>query len=217
MTESERNETAIIVFEGSINPAIISAQWLSAQKLVDPKEAAAANIRFMDPDFSRFDVSHFRIEARHDRITVAPTKALETYDPVQDFVQGIFEVLNHTPIDAVAISKVVHAGLPAGGWVRLNERLLGPANWAEIVPDPTLKLLSITSAGAEENAVIEVTVEQSQHIHGGIYVVATERTTIPNAFEENRGAREALDILGRRWDPWLAQADRMIEQIVAMA
>src|SRR4051812_48054965 len=104
LDDREVLETAVIVFEGQINPAIFTLAWLSTENLIDRKEAAQANVRFMDPELSRFDVSHFRVEARRDRVTVASVKALETYWPVKDFQEGIFETLPHTPIHAMAMS-----------------------------------------------------------------------------------------------------------------
>jgi len=217
MAEEERSETAVIVFEGSINPAIITTRWLSAQDLISPEEAEAANVRFMDADFSRFDVSHFRVEARRDRITVASTKALEVYGPVQDFARGIFDVLIHTPISAVAISKVAHIALPGNGWTQLNKQLLGPGRWDRVVTRPDVKVLTVEGFGDGGGTTIEVTIEQSQHVRDGVYIVATERSEFPEAVEENHGARLALRALARRWDPWLAEADGIIEQIVEMS
>lgn len=211
----DRDETVVITFEGAINPAIITTNWLFNQHLVSQQEAQEARIRFMDDDFSRFDVSHFRIEARRDRITVAPTKALETFLPVADFVKGIFEVLIHTPVRAVAISKVVHAALD-GRWDRLNDRLVAPAATMGIPGEPKLQVLTVSTERTEGTARLEVTVEPSQFKPGGAYIVATERTNFSVQSEQEDGARQAVATLERRWQPWLEEADAIISRIVTL-
>jgi hypothetical protein len=211
---ADRDETVVIVFEGSINPAIITTNWLFNQHLVSQQEAQEASVRFMDDDFSRFDVSHFRIEARRDRITVAPTKALETFLPVADFMKGIFQVLIHTPIRAVAISKVVHADLE-GRWEDLNDKLAAPIEWGRILGKPRVQVLSVASEAGPGAPRVEVTIEPSQFKPGGAYVVATERTDFPDFQDDDRpGARRAVARLEERWEPWLEEADAIINEIL---
>lgn len=212
----ERDESAIIIFEGSINPAIITTRWLAAVDLVDPTEADAAHVRFMDADFSRFDVSHFRVEARRDRLTVGSTKSLETFDPIKDFVEGIFEVLIHTPITAVSLNRLVHM-VVRNGWASLSRQLLDADSWASVLMEPSLSRMTLSGKGWSDHAQVEVTIEESQYLSEAIYVVATDRTDLLQDAANSVGAEAALTTLRERWQPWLRESEAIISHIGGLA
>lgn len=208
-------ETGVVVFEGYINPAIFTVRWLTRENLVSEKEAEAATVRFMDADLSRFDVADFRVEVRRDRVTVAAAKALDDYTPVREFVQGIFEVLPHTPVHKSSMSKAIHTPLPPGGWQSLEKQLVADAPW---LTERRLQVLSLTGRRDDDRpGAVEVTVEPSQHVDGGAYIVATERADFPEVkppHEERLGARPALEVLAERWDPWQQRSDEIIRAII---
>lgn len=204
-------ETAVIVFEGFINPAIFTLMWMTKMDIVDEEEAKSADVRFMDPELSRFDVSHYRVEARRDRVTVASAKALETFWPVKDFVEGIFEALPHTPIGAISMSKAVHTKVAGEDFAALSEALIGTSAWSGALDAPRLEVLAVRADRDDDRpGWVEVTVEPSQQVAGGAYIVATERLEFADPIENLRGARDALDALADRWGPWLDRADEII-------
>jgi hypothetical protein len=151
-------------------------------------------------------------------VTVTSTKALETYWPVKDLLQGIFEILPHTPVHALSMSKAAHLELPDAGRGLLRSELLARTLWHDVLTEPRVQVLSVAGDREDERpGVIEVTVEQSQHVEG-IYVVVTERIEFPvpddpKSPERARGARDALDALDERWGPWIRRADEMLRGI----
>lgn len=214
MSKEDSLEGAVIVLEGSINPAIFSQWWLAAQDIVDEGEAQQAKVHFMDSDLSRFDVSHFRVEARRDRVTVASAKSLASYHPLEDFVRGIFGTLVHTPIRTVTMSKAMHAPLGDDGWTELVGQLVPPV-WGAVVAKPGLGVITITGEREDDwPGAIEVTVEPSQFIEDGVYIVAADRVELPDPGKGRGDARKALAVIQDRWTPWMTKADEIFASIM---
>lgn len=218
MSDYERVETAVVVLEGQINPAIITVDWLVSQNLVSRGAMRKADIRFMDPDLSRFDVAHFRVEVRRDRITIASSGDLESFHPVGDFASGIFEVLRHTPVTALSMSKAIHLTLPPeNGWDKLKEKATGVA-LTQLLVEPDLRRLTLTGLRDDNRpGAIEVTIERDTEPGYGVYIVATERMTFGDPGPAGRGAIEALAAIEGRWDVWLSRADEIVASIAALA
>jgi hypothetical protein len=206
---------AVIVLEGSINPAIFTPAWLQSEGLAGAEDVEKADVKFIDANLSRFDIGHCRVEARRDRVTVASGKALETYRPLADFVQGILEVLVHTPIKGIAMSRVVHSRLPEGRWEALAKSLIASDTWGKVLDDPGLETLTVVSRKAD-GATIEASVEASRLVPGGMYAVATRRVQWPDPMHTGRGARDALDAL-EQWSDWLEEANALLAKLRALS
>jgi hypothetical protein len=202
---------AVIVLEGSINPAIFTPGWLRSEDLAGDEDVENADIKFIDAYLSRFDIAHCRVEARRDRVTVASGKAMETYRPLADFVKGILRVLVHTPIQAIAMSRVVHSQLPDGRWDEVARTLIAADSWSRVLDDPALETLSLVSK-RPDGSTIEASIEESRLVPGGMYTVVTRRIDWPNPADTGRGARDALDAL-EQWSDWVGEANAILAAI----
>jgi len=199
---------AVIVLEGSINPAIFTPGWLQSEELAGPEDVKNADVKFIDSNLSRFDIAHCRVEARRDRVTVASGKAMETYRPLADFVKGILGVLVHTPIQAIAMSRVVHSPLPDGRWDELSKALIAADAWGKVLDDPHLETLTLVSKRLDR-ASIEASIEPSRLLPGGMYAVVTRHVDWPDPKDTGRGARDAIDAL-EQWSDWVGEANAIL-------
>jgi hypothetical protein len=212
-------EGAVIVLEGSINPAIFNPAWLLAVGLVNEKEATSVDPRFIDPELSRFQIAGKAIEARRDQLTVASTPDLPSFHAIGDFAQEMLTLLPHTPIFAIGMNRVLHQPMSGSTFRTLSELLAPPDIWNStgLLAAPSIQTITMTEPG-DDSGSIEMTVEPSTVVTPGVYVIATRKfRASKTTLERNPGAEWARAQIAEHWHPWIERGGEAIKSLVALA
>lgn len=119
-----------IVLLGSFNHAVFQPAWFARHDMIGDEEAENADVS-MSGQESRFKTALFEIFVRRDSFLVA---GLDNHsEHVRDLVVSCFgELLPHTPVRAVQISRQVH--FDAGSFEvrdRVGSRLAPKEAWGE--------------------------------------------------------------------------------------
>ena len=99
-----------VVVMGAFNPAIFHPSWFSMNNLIRREEADEAKIEIITPDASIFAADWFALQVIQQKLVLFssdPTKQA----PLRDMAIGILQVLEHTPVEALAST-----GIDISGW-----------------------------------------------------------------------------------------------------
>ncbi len=99
-----------VVLLGDFNPKIFQPFWFAHKKLLSEQECKEASengievihssiVRFKTT-WANFDISQTRFEIR--------TSNEQMFNPAKDLLNGIFNILNETPIKAIGINHILH-------------------------------------------------------------------------------------------------------------
>src|SRR5689334_581588 len=101
-----------IVLTGSMNPAIISPEWLGRHKVLAQDMVDSADIQVIHKEVSVFRCGWGAVHVNRDRFQAATNEA--PYVRLCDLVAKVFgELLPNTPIDALGINLMVHFNTPS--------------------------------------------------------------------------------------------------------
>ena len=113
--------------------------------LRDP-EADAAKVKILAPQVCEFETERFYIQVTEDRF-MALSKPAANPAPLLDLVAGTFFVLEHTPVTALGLNRMMHFSLDSEEhWHQVGNKLAPKEAWSDILPDrPGMRSLSIES------------------------------------------------------------------------
>jgi hypothetical protein len=97
--------TAVLL--GRFNPAIFSPAWFSMHEIVSGVEANGARVDMIHPEFCRFEIGEFTIQAEPQRFTVSCLGS--RHEMARDLALSTFGTfLSHTPITAAGFNREIH-------------------------------------------------------------------------------------------------------------
>lgn len=191
-------EGRTIVLVGSFNPAIFQPAWFGNNNLLRAEEvsAAADDQLIVTRQVVRFHAGGFDIAVTEDRFTVASSDAA-LFIPLRDLVVGTFRLLEHTPINQLGMNRHTHYLMPSQEDYRDFGHFLVPkAPWSEIVDDPGVQSLKITSKRREGDGTrFNIKVEPSSRVPFGVFFDTNDH------YERSGpdGSREIIDLVEKNW------------------
>lgn len=200
-------ESASVVLVGSFNPAILQPRWLADQNLIRLEEATQAEDTkdgfVISPELTVVRLSWLEIQVAADRF-VATTTDSSQFRTLREFVTGLFELLEHTPVTAMGLNRHLHIELPATTTWQAIEGAFAPRTslrsvfqGKEETDIPFLMTLAVRGWRAGSSAEhLNVKIEPSKRIQEGLYLETNEHYT----FAKNARASAAMDILREDWD-----------------
>lgn len=198
---------AIILLVGDFNPKIFQPAWLAARGLIRPEEADAATVAVVHHDLTDFTSGWLSVQVLPERFQ-ASTSETAQIKPLCDLVEGIFTLLEHTPVRAMGINRMSHYKLPNADKYRAFGDMLAPkAVWERHFAEPLLVSQTMTGKRpGKASKFFQLKVERSVKVTPfGVYFQsnehfehASDQTEVSSFVERIRAdAAESLEF-GRR-------------------
>ena len=171
---------ASVVMVGSFNPAIFHPEWFARNGLLPQGEVDSADLQVVHPQLSQFETERFSFQITMDRFA-ALTKPNTTAGPLRDLILGTFFILEHTPVSAIGLNRMLHFAMGSEeAWHRLGDRLAPKEPWNPILEGrPGLRNLDIiTQKESPKGASVMVRIQPSIQVQHGVYF---NQRTLPRA------------------------------------
>jgi hypothetical protein len=196
-------DLAAVVFLGKFNPAIFKTAWFALQNLVKRTEAEAARRVIATEDYSSFALpltqnEELAVEITRERCTF--TSGMLLAPTLRDIATQTFKLLEHTPLSAVGLNRMMHFRMPSeADRDALGYRLAPPAAVPKQCLVPAMASLAIRysrSPGGPRNGTIRV--EPSVSIAPtGVFIAVSDHFDVPT---ERGTAMRASEIVEENWD-----------------
>ena len=165
-----------IALLGDFNPKIFQPAWLAAKGLIRSEEADAAEVRVIHHDLTDFTSGWLSVQVLPERFQAGASEGSQL-KPLCDLVVGLFTLLEHTPVTAMGVNRMLHYRLPSREkYIGFGDMLAPKPLWARLVDDPGL--LSQTIQGTRPGKVsryMQLKVERSVKVTPfGVYFQSTE-------------------------------------------
>ncbi len=176
-------EGAAIVLKGDFNPKIFQPAWLAANNLIRAAESDAAEIQVVHHDLTQFSSDWLTVQVLPEQFHASASDIAHA-KPLCDLVQGIFTLLEHTPVKAMGVNRLMHFRLDNAEKFQSFGDMLAPKQvWDTVLTGSGLVSQTIrgTRPGKPSKAV-RVKVESSVKITpNGVYVEVNEHFAEENA------------------------------------
>jgi hypothetical protein len=176
-------EGASVVVLGRFNPAIYHPSWFIRHELVPSSaetENSAESPTIVTPDFCRFNLGVGLVfDATTTRLQFS-TDQLERQLVMGELVLNFFTVLEHTPVEALGINRLMHFRLGSPGERDcLGRALAPPSRWSvSKLENPLMRSLSMQGTRKDSAGMYQLTIEPSvlEEIPSGfgVFVLANE-------------------------------------------
>jgi hypothetical protein len=205
-------DSASIVILGSFNPAIFHPIWFKANELIKTEEADKAKLEITNPAISIFQVEWFRLQVETQRFLIQ-TESETHFELLSDLVIGTFSLLEHTPVSAMGLNRVMHFKMDSEkSWHAFGDKIAPKDVWKGVLEEPGLT--SLTMQGPRQTPTqkrekyINVRVESSSRVMPGIFI------EVNNHFEiKDNDLPKILNILKESWRDVLINSRKIADQI----
>ncbi len=202
-----------IVLAGAFNPRIFTPAWFSRQNLLSANEADQADTKIVHPEISHFETESFVVHVTTERFT-AVTRPSAHWVVLKDLVLGTFYVLEHTPIKAIGLNRMMHFRLGSEEqWHRFGDRVTPKEGWAGILGGrPGMASAEILAEKRDAPGVkLSVKVQPSVQVRPfGVYFETNEHYETPN----EDGLSLALTKLREGWEESQQYANEIADHIL---
>lgn len=116
--------TASVVMLGNFNPTIFQPEWLRAHRIIGETESeeASRSIEVIHPDVCMLNLTHMKLVVEPGKFSLTATD--EPLVRAKDFVLGCFNVLQHTPVNAVGLNRDIVIRAPnLDSWNKFGDHL----------------------------------------------------------------------------------------------
>ena len=159
-----------IVVLGSFNPAIFHPLWFKTNQLIRPEEADDAKLEVTHPAVSIFSLEWFKLQVDMERFIVETTDK-SNFGPISDLVLGTFSILDHTPVRALGINRVMHFKMDSREkWHAFGHMIAPKEVWQGVMERPGLRSLTMEDPRDDPMGFTRVRIEPSKRIDPGIFI-----------------------------------------------
>lgn len=221
-------DSANIVLLGNFNPSILTPAWFVHHRLLPDGAEATAKLHVAHPEVTAFDAEWLELRAHQDRFFAATAEA--PYIRIRDLVLRVFgEHLDHTPVTALGINRVVHFRVanpaardrvgrtlaPTGVWGTWSTALEPGAEKGGMT---SLTMTQVNPEGRPSGGRISVTVEPSQKVgdgRDGIYVAVNDHYVISDRNAQSSGSM--IELLSRNFEKSAKHSEGLIDHVMSLA
>ncbi len=205
---------ASIVLVGSFNPAIFQPEWFARNGLLPQGEVDGAGVQLIHPQVTQFETERFVVQITTDRFS-ALTKPNTTAEPLSDLVRGTFYILEHTPVNAIGLNRLMHFAIGSEeGWHKLGDKLAPKEPWKDVLKGrPGLRSLDILAQETQNGPTVMVRIQPSLQVQWGAYFEVNEH--YPGT--EQSGLKSLMEILQNRWEEAQKNGERIARHILDWA
>jgi len=190
--------SASVTLNGSFNPRIFQPQWFANQNLLSQAEAEKADIQIIHQQICQFQTEQFHLQVTPEQFTVA-AKPNTTSELLRDLVLGVFFILEHTPVSAMGINRMMHFSIgSAEEWHRIGDSLAPKTFWSPVLSGrPGMESLEISAIpDGETKFRLNLKVQPSRVITHGVYFEVNNHHIAP----DNGALTACMDILRDTWE-----------------
>ena len=206
-----------IVAVGSFNPVIFHPIWFVRNNLIREEEGTEANLEVTHKEAAVFKTPWFSLQATQDRFILTsedPTKS----QPLRDLALGTFVVLEHTPIHAYGLHRMMHFRMESEeAWHELGHFFAPKPAWESVLVKPGMKSLSIegTKEGIAADAIF-ITFQPSLRVSPGVYFhVHLHRAWDAEKIPPNEGMARFQKALRDDWGTFLSYSSDLAPKLFA--
>ena len=164
---------ANVVLRGSFNPTIFQPAWFGAHDIIRPEEAENAKVEVVHPEICSFAAEWLRIQVTTVRF-LAESDDGAHHDFLPDLVTKVFTLLEHTPVTALGINRMMHFQVSdEERWHAIGDFLAPKDFWKEEM-EGRPGLLSLSVQGSRNDNQLQVKVEPSTRVKPGVYIQINE-------------------------------------------
>lgn len=204
-----------IVLTGKFNPAIFQPWWFCANELIPRQEVNAATTKIVHEDVTVFHTDWLELFVDRDKFQ-AGTPQEAFFEPLRDLVKGTFELLSHTPLQALGINCHFHYTLDSDRVLEKLFGLLAPStNWQGTLQHPRMMTLIMQGKRPDElPGSVQVKVEPSIKVSPGVFVDVNDHYELRDPNEQQHSEDRFLEILDDRFEHSLRKASEVAEKIL---
>lgn len=202
-------DASSIVLLGTFNPAIFHPLWFKINQLIRPEEADAAKLEVTHPAVSIFSLEWFKLQVEMERFVVETTDKAN-FGPISDLVLGTFSILDHTPVRALGINRMMHFKMESiEEWHAFGHMLAPKDVWHGIMERPGLRSLTMDDPRDDPTSYIRVRIEPSNRVDPGIFIEVNNHYEI----KENN-VQNMLYILKSSWKDVLLKSENIANHLI---
>lgn len=219
---------ASIVVLGVFSPPQLSLDWCNKNALIGDGDAKAARARpdyFVAPQVSRFQTDMAVFQVIENQLSVSAAGPVTP--ALADLVLGIFELLPHTPVNAIGLNFNSHYKIAdAQTYHRIGDTLAPKEIWNTIFPNHAAGVAELTiriqqgSREKNESTLNEkrVTMQPSGKIKPyGTFLQINHHFGTALDDKPLQDASAAAEIVKKHWQPCFASSQELFGTIIEMA
>ncbi|MBW1649390.1 MAG: hypothetical protein JRJ44_01690 [Deltaproteobacteria bacterium] len=217
MKQKAEIQMADIVFIGSFNPAIFSPAWFASKKLIGETESEGSDVKVIHPDITMFELPWFRFYTTRDHFSVLSEQEVY-FSSVFDLAVGTFQLLEHTPIQAMGINREFHIQCDSEKeWHDFGHLLAPQSPWEGILKkESALKKIEICEKYSPENPLdgkLTVIVQPSNRVRFGVFFSINDHYSI-DAQEKASGSKKIISRLQKKWKESNEKSETIVSAII---
>ena len=218
-----------IVAVGSFNPAIFSADWLLAQKLIgaDDRDAAqsspnvlvSSQVAFCETDWFQLQVVDAQLSI-HSKGALTPA--------LYDFAQGLLELVPHTPVTAIGLNFMAHFKMGSvADYHKVGDAFAPKPIWQSVFGTSEKKIglvdLQVQLTHGDRDAPsatadrLVVQLQPSSVISPGIYLMMNDHRAEFSTDSKRANARGASTIVRDHWNETKERATAVFNTLLETA
>ncbi len=212
-------EEIFIVLVGDFNPKIFHPMWFVHQNLLRESEAKEAQIEILHQDVTDFKIDWLTVQVLRDRFT-AGIKADVYQTHLGDLVEGVFELLKHTPVRQLGINVTFRMNFRSEeDWHAFGHYLTPKSPWDNVISKPGLRAVHIQGQRDKSPGYVVVAVEPDLGTRSDAIVRINDHFEMPVARETVDqyipvNALWAVDILHNGYNSSIERAKQISEQLI---
>jgi len=198
-----------IVVLGSFNPAIFHPLWFKINQLIRPEEADSAKLEVTHPAVSIFSLEWFKLQVEMERFVVETTDKAN-FGPISDLVLGTFSILDHTPVRALGMNRVMHFKMDSiEKWHAFGHMIAPKDVWHGIMERPGLRSLTMEDPRDDPLGFTRVRIEPSKRVDPGIFIEVNNHYEI-----KDNNIQNMLNILKGSWKEVLLKSESIANHLI---
>lgn len=217
MKPQAKFDSASIVLRGHFSPSILQPAWLAARGLVREEESEAAEIELIHPSAAVYSMAWLQISVRQDKF-VARTSQQAYHEPLRDLVAGVFDILGHTPLQAMGLNRDFHFELSSENeWHRIGHRLVPKSDWEQVLDEPGTQSLTVQGLRSDDlDGYVRITIEPSVRVRHGLYVLVNDHYQLATSKDLTEDTSQVLSVLSENWKHSMDQSLRLAERLSSL-
>lgn len=232
MTYETEVFTSSIVVVGDFNPAIISPGWLARNGLIGEDDAKAARedqnygkTLLVSHQVTNFETSWFTLQVLENQFSLTNKEALST--AFKDLAVGIFQLLSHTPANAVGLNFMAHFKLgDKDEYHRVGDKLAPKSIWENAFSEEfaigTEHLTMVFQAGGRDDSrktkdSKRISLQASNRIKYGIKLSLNDHHDVSSCSVHPTQAEKVAEIIDTEWQETWNQAKKAFDHVLSRA